>query len=470
MSVRPYQTLAKQQIKEHYVAGRRKVLLKLATGGGKTHIFSDILTETAARGNPCIMVVRGRQLVDQASKRLFHEGVNHGVLMARHWNTNHSALVQICSIDTLLARSYFPPARLVVVDEAHLFTSDGCKEFLEHYRNAFVLAVTATPYTRESLEHLADAVVAPISVSQLISDGFLVPPRYFAPSTPDMRGLHTRNGDYLPEELEERMSVLTGDIVQHWKTLGESRPTICFAVNIRHSKSIVEQFNAAGIPAEHIEGDNTFKEREDAIERLKSGQIKILSNVGVLCTGVDIPFVSAILMARPTKSYNLFIQQAGRGTRICPDVGKKDFLILDHAGNVLRHGLITDEPEIELAGVQVEYRGPRMYTCEKCYVIYTGSVCHACGFVKIEEPELETEPETEDGVLAELEGLPLADEISLFVRRKRELAKRRGYHHNWVYHQTVEKYGDEIAEKVFPTRSRQRSGTPWFLRRARESS
>src|SRR5574343_270990 len=104
MSMRPYQSGAIEEIKFNFSRKIKKVLLKLATGGGKTHIFSDVMMRTADNGKKCIMVVRGRQLVDQASKRLFHEKVNHGVLMANHWNKNPSAPIQICSIDTLITR------------------------------------------------------------------------------------------------------------------------------------------------------------------------------------------------------------------------------------------------------------------------------------------------------------------------------------------------------------------------------
>ena len=466
MSMRPYQEDCINQIARCYSRGIKKVLLKLPTGGGKTHIFADIMKRTAEKGNECLMAVRGRQLVEQASQRLFHEKVQHGVRMAAHWNKNYQAKIQICSIDTLTTRQDYPPAKLVVIDEAHLFQSEKCIQFLSHYHDAYILAVTATPYTQNSLRHLADEIVNPISMQELIDQGYLVRPRYFAPSTPDMKGVHTRQGDYVNSEIEERMNVLTGDIVSHWKSLGQDRPTLCFAVNIKHSKSIVDQFMASGIPAEHIEGDNTFDERKAAIDRLRSGQIKILSNVGVLCTGVDIPFASAILLARPTKSYNLYIQQCGRGTRICPEVQKNDFIILDHAGNVLRHGFITDEPEIDLDGVErKEKSGPQPKVCQKCFAIFTGKFCHVCGF---EVPKCDTlEVELEPGMLRELVNFPKGMEISLFIARCKETQKRKGYNYWWSYYKVKDKYGQDAADKAFPGKKRQeagRSNMPWFLR------
>jgi DNA repair protein RadD len=464
MSMRPYQTNTIHQIQRLYSRGVKKILLRAPTGSGKTHMFSDIMKRTAEKGNPCIMVVRGRQLVDQASRRLFHEGVPHGVRMCDHWNKNYGAKVQVCSIDTLFSRGEFPEARLLVIDEGHLFTSKRCVEFVNHYtqQGTYVLAVTATPYGKESLRHLAEECVSTISMQELIDQGYLVRPRYFAPSAPDLKGVHTRNGDYVNEELEGRMSVLTGDIVSHWKQIAEGRPTLAFAVNIKHSLNIVEQFRGAGIPAEHIEGESTFEERNNAIEKLRKGEIKILSNVGVLCTGVDIPFASAILLARPTKSYNLYVQQCGRGTRIHPD--KSDFIILDHAGNVLRHGFITEEPDVDLDGREVPERvGKAPRVCPECFTIYTGDRCHVCG--KEAPPRDRKDIEIEEGTLRELVDYPKGREISLFISRMKEIAKNRKYKSGWTYHKVKDKYGEEAADRAFPgIRKRNYNNMPWFMR------
>lgn len=122
---REYQTKSISDIREKFREGHRKVLLWLATGGGKTFVFCKMVKDSVSRGKRCIVVVRGRKLVDQASKRLFREGVNHGVLMASHWNYRPQAPVQVCSIDTLISRNLRPDADLIIIDEAHLFTPDS---------------------------------------------------------------------------------------------------------------------------------------------------------------------------------------------------------------------------------------------------------------------------------------------------------------------------------------------------------
>lgn len=457
-----YQQKAVDEIRAHYARGTKRVLLHLATGGGKTHVFSHILKATAERGKKAIMVVRGRQLVDQASQRLFREGVRHGVRMANHWNKDYSASVQVCSIDTLTARgNFWPEADLVVIDEAHMATSKGYHELARRYADSFLLPVTATPYTKDPLRHIADVIVHPISVRELmdmaIETNFtrgLIAPRYFAPSKPDLKGVKMSGDDYSSVDLQERMNTLTGDIILHWKKYAQNRPTILFACNISHSIALANSFRANGIGAEHIEGDNSFAERKAAISRLESGETKVLCNVGVLCTGVDIPFVGALIMARPTKSYNLYIQQAGRGTRPCVERDKRDFILLDHAGNVLRHGFIDDEPEAWLDGKQKIQQELTTKQCEGCYAIFESrgrSVCPECNAALRADVERETTPEQVDGVLAEMITIH-GNEFEAFMHRINRTASLRGYKKGWKWHQVKEKYGEETANTIFPRR------------------
>jgi DNA repair protein RadD len=446
------------EIRSHFKAGHKKVLLHLATGAGKTVIFSEMLKATANNGYRAGMVVRGKQLVEQACQRLLRENVTHGVIQADHWNKNFLAPIQLCSIDTLIARRYEPINwQLMVIDEAHLATTGAYKTFIENFKG-YIVAVTATPWGKNSLSHLAEKVVHPITTKGLIDLGFLKPPVYYAPSKPDLKGVGSRAGDFIADQLEQKMNPLTGDIVEHYRELGEDRPALLFAVNLEHSKMLCDRFNSAGIPAEHVEGMSTFTERAAAIENLRIGKTKILCNVGVMCTGVDIPFLSCIIMARPTKSYNLYIQQLGRGTRPFP--GQENFKILDHAGNVLRHGFMTDEPEVILDGEEKE-RPLALRTCSVCYAVYIGVKCpYGCAPELTEEKERPTVEIA--GKLVQLSEMPEALEVKQFVERCKETQKKRGYKRGWVYYQVKDKFGEKIADELFPKRN-----VPWFATGAR---
>jgi superfamily II DNA or RNA helicase len=133
---------------------------------------------------------------------------------------------------------------------------------------------------------------------------------------------------------------------------------------------VCEYFNSHGIPAEHVDAKSKPKHREDTIKKLESGEIKVITNVNLFSVGVDIPCLDCVIHARPTKSYNFWIQSNGRCTRPFPN--KKDFLILDHVGNIAEHGLIEVEREILLEGWKTEQEnGDVIINCENCYACFS---------------------------------------------------------------------------------------------------
>lgn len=441
--LRHYQITAIDQIRAEFKGGNRRVLLHMATGLGKTVVFCEIIKSLVKNNKKCIMIVRGKQLVEQASQRLFREHVPHGVRQSNHWNKNYSASVQVCSVDTLISREEFPPADVVIVDEAHHAISDGYKRVLSQYPHAFILGVTATPYTDKPLTHVGSKILKPISMQQGIDEGFLVPFRYFAPNNPDLTDVKIVNKEYKNDQLETKMSPLTGDILEHWKNIAENRPSIGFAVNIHHSKSLVEIFNSSGIKAEHVEADTPQDERMAVLERLKAGETKVVFNVGILCTGVDIPFLGAIIMARPTKSYNLFVQQIGRGTRPYP--AKENCILLDHAGNTLRHGFPTEEPEPDLKGkFKTDQTVAKSRICKKCYAIYRGSMCPYCG---LDAPKDPIAIENGEGELTELVVDPLVIKIRKRFKELDKLRKEKGYKKGYAYYTLVDEFGLEYVGK-----------------------
>lgn len=467
---RDYQERAITDIKSEFMKGFLKVLLWLATGGGKTFIFCKMVKDASLKGKKAIVVVRGRKLVDQASKRLTREGVAHGVFMAGHWNYRPNMPIQVCSIDTLLARNIFPEADLVVIDEAHLATSPGYHEFIKHYEKSYVVSVTATPYPEKgTLRHIAQTIVKPTSMLNLINDGYLVDFRYFGAETLDLSNVKVSatTKDYVEKDLEKVMvsGQLTGNIISHWKEIIKDLPTICFAVNISHSKYLVRRFNEAGIPAEHCDADTPEEEREEIIKRLEAGVTKIVSNVGILCTGVDIPILGGIIMARPTKSYNLYIQMAGRLTRpiyaegfdLTTAEGRKAAIaasvkprgiLLDHAGNLDAHEYPTDEPDVDLDGKRKIKVLRESKTCKQCYAVYRASLCPECGF----EPPvsdstvvlIESDEKLKERVEIEID--PVKRAHKSFLKE----AKAKGKKPAWAHHKIVDRFGFEKSLHVLP--------------------
>lgn len=475
--LRPYQEHALNEIRSHFARGNKRVLLHLATGAGKTTLFSAVLKGVHAKGHHGIMVVRGKDLVDQASQRLFREGVPHGVMQGGHWNKNANALIQVCSIDTLHRRKVVPPARIVVIDEAHFACSPSFKWLVDQYPDAYFLPVTATPYVKEGLRHVADHVVFPIAIKDLMTQGYLSKPRYFAPpSDLDLSSVRTdkKTGDYHLTDLAQAVDKahVTGDIIEHYKSLAMGRPAVLFAVSIAHSKEIVASLIAADIPAEHMEADTPQSERKAILARLESGQTKIVSNVGILCTGIDLPYLGAVIMARPTKSKNLHIQQIGRGTRVYP--GKSDFLVLDHARNIEAHGFIETEDRCNLDGV-VATKKQKIVTCKVCYyawdpsevdtgyicqgVLTDGTLCEHDNTPKRSESSAcgKTGDIVTDRSVSLKEITSQVDPVRSFVDKMVARAVARNYKSGWIFHKVKDKFGEHTAQAFWPIIKARRS-------------
>src|SRR5262249_5249823 len=151
--------------------------------------------------------------------------------------------------------------------------------------------------------------------------------------------------------------------------------TVAFAVSIEHSRHLAERFNAAGIPAEHLDGETPTPERDAILQRLEYGVTRVVSNVGVLCEGWDQPSVKCCILARPTKSTGLYLQQVGRILRPWSDPATgqaRRAVILDHAGCAHEHGLPQDDREFTLedtkkrTGHAGDKRETAAQTCPRC--------------------------------------------------------------------------------------------------------
>jgi DNA repair protein RadD len=462
--LRDYQQKAVDEVRNLYSRGVKKVLIHLSTGGGKTHIFCYVLNSLTQKSNKkAIMIVRGKELVNQASRRLIENSVEHGVIMASHWLRRVDAKIQICSIDTLASwhkkGKPLPVADLVVIDEAHLAVSKSFRDVLALYPEAFYLPVTATPHIKKGLRHIADAVVRPITFSELVANGNLVPPRYYCPTKIDLKRCRVKDDEYVTADVEEELerAAILGDVVRCYREHLDGKPAIVFAVSVNHSKKICENFSEAGIRAEHVDANTKDKRRLEIINGMTAGEIKIIVNVGVFCTGLDIPCLAGVIMVRPTKSYNLYVQQIGRGTR--PYHGKKDFLVLDHVGNIMEHGLVENEMECLLDGWEGEPKTKNnLVTCMACYAVFApiekSYVCPVCGHdnKELSEGIIKREDEEDDDLVE------LTDEqkLDLFYKQEVKSLKRirvsKKYKAGWVFFAFRAKYGSDLAAKYVKKR------------------
>lgn len=393
-TARPYQTEAIKQLGEAFKAGYKHIMLMLATGAGKTTIASDIIKRNMER-NPnfkAMFICDRVELINQTSVRFENDGIDHGVIQATHPKENFFKRIQICSIQTLARRDYKKPD-LIFIDEAHTLYAEHI-EIMVKWPEVPIVGLSATPFT-PSLGKYFKKLVVGATTKQLQDLGFLVNAKVFAPSKPDLETIKVtkyknKEDDYDEDQLIDKVMQpkLIGDIVEHYIKLAHGKPAICFAVNIAHSKAIREAFWKANIYCEHLDAYTDDIERKKIIEKFKNGEIQVLTSVDILTKGFDSPAAEVAILARPTKSLSIYIQQVGRVLRISPETGKIEAIILDHSGNTELHGFCNEERDYELddgerkkAGIKYKKcKGEAVNICPSCFFAKTQFKCENCGF------------------------------------------------------------------------------------------
>jgi superfamily II DNA or RNA helicase len=370
--------------------GFRRTLFVLPTGGGKGVVLAYMAAGAAQKGKRVVIVAHRRRLLQQLSKTLKSLNIRHAVLTPDYHGIP-TANVVIASVFTLARRlKRFPTPDLLIVDEAHHCTPDNTwGKVIAHFSSAILVGVTATPERTDGkgLGLVFDNMVVGPSVGELTEQGFLSPVEVYAPPAVDLKGLHTRGGDYVTQELEALMgkAKVTGDAVKHYLTLTPGEMGIAFCVSIKHAEEVAAAFTEAGVPSRAIHGKLSVDEQENLMTAFECGQIKVLTSCDLIGEGVDVPDVRVLIMLRPTKSHSLFRQFVGRGTRIAPL--KKCCTLLDHANNTRVHGFIEDDVEWVLSTEAARKKtagqtGETVRTCPKCFAAHRPAPeCPKCGHV-----------------------------------------------------------------------------------------
>ncbi|WP_299591683.1 DEAD/DEAH box helicase [uncultured Microbulbifer sp.] len=398
ITLHPFQQDLIGELREGLRNGHKRQVLALATGGGKTVVAGELALRAAQRGKKLLFIVHLQELVRQACRHFESIGLRVGVLQGENTAYSpHDDLV-VASIQTFSRREMHRRIDwidFVVIDEAHIL-HEGHIELMRLWNALPFIGLSATPMRQGMGKYFSSLVRGP-SVEWLTEQGFLVPALAYCPGAAALQEMlsavpvgNTVNGrDYKVNELglAMRQKTLVGDIVGTWQQRAEGRQTLCFAVNKAHSREIVDQFLAADIEAAHIEDRTPVEEREILIAAFRKGQIRVLSSVGVLAIGFDVPTASCLILARPTKSLSLHIQQLGRGIRRAD--GKDDCIVLDHAGNVVQHGLPVDfvVPDLDggdkPANSSSRSESPAGVVCANAECSHVMSrevfVCPACG-------------------------------------------------------------------------------------------
>lgn len=480
IALRPYQIEGVDRVRVLLRSGKTRILFVLATGGGKTVVASHIVSNAVTKGSRVLFVAHRRELIKQAWCKLVRNGLapeQVGVVMAgvspgsaelfacdpltlpddelwaRFARRRPMAPVQVASIDTLRNRNK-PPADVVIVDEAHRALAKSYTDLRAAYPDAWHLGLTATPYRADGrgLGDAYDDLVVVASPRLLIDAGALVEPRIFtvpASSLPDLSAVHSRGGDYKEEELERAVDqgLLVGNIVEHWLRRANGVRTVAFACSVAHSKHITARFVEAGVTAEHLDGETPTADRDAILGRLERGETRVVSNCGVLCEGWDQPSVKCCILARPTKSMGLYLQQAGRVLRPYTDPATRqaiEALILDHAGCVVEHLPPQFDRDFSLDDAPKKKKKASLSTapvktCGQCFAVLPTAVrvCPECGF-EFPAPEAKDAPEEQAGDLVEVASATSEQMRAVWD----DLCAKRGTRKaGWVWHKFLERFG-----------------------------
>jgi superfamily II DNA or RNA helicase len=383
--LRPYQHRAIDDLRHAYRSGARAPLLVGATGMGKTVVFSAITASATARGRRVLILVHRRELIHQASSKLTAAGVEHGIIAAGIQPSQHP--VQVASVQTLvrrLATIDWEPC-LIIIDEAHHAAAGSWSQIINHWPGALRLGVTATPCRLDGrgLGDTFDALIEGPSVQMLTSAGYLSPARIFAPPmVADLSQLRRRAGDYANDQAAAAMTrpTVTGDAISHYHRLAGAQQAIAFCCNVAHAVSVRDAFETAGISAALLLGGTA--DRDQVVADFGGALVQVLVTVDVVSEGFDIPAASVAILLRPTQSLGLYLQQVGRVLRPAPD--KDAAIILDHVGNVTRHGFPDQIRQWSLEHGARRAGGnqpsPSVRTCPACFAAFRPAPqCPVCG-------------------------------------------------------------------------------------------
>jgi len=358
MNLRPYQESAINAVCTAYDQNWRQQILAMATGCGKTVVFSSLYEKLKSRlPGKLLILAHTEELIDQsiATMQEINPTLRIDKEMAEHKSDPSQADVVVASVATLgrLNTSRLDKFKTenfdkIIVDEAHHTPAQSYLNVLDAFQiredgtSKLLLGTTATPSRADgkALGEIYKKMTYVYSLRQAIEEGYLVKVRGYKVSTgTSLSDVSTAGGDFNKIELEATINTPERNkaIVGAWQEKGESRSTVAFVAGIAHAKALSEAFNVTGVFAAAIWGDDP--DRTAKLQAFREGGIRILVNCNVLIEGVDIPSISCVIIARPTQSSVLFTQMCGRATRLYP--GKVDCIILDVIDTSGGHSLCT---------------------------------------------------------------------------------------------------------------------------------
>lgn len=357
MQLRPYQEEARVKVQQEWKEGRKRTLLVLPTGCGKTIVFSKIIEDRVKMGERVLVLAHRSELLEQASDKLM-TATGLGTALEKAENTSIGSWFRVVvgSVQTMQREkrlSQFPPNHFntIVIDEAHHAISDGYQRVLEHFGEANVLGVTATP-DRGDMRNLGsyfDSLAYEYPLVDAVKSGYLS--KITAITIPlelDLSTVSQQGGDFKASEIGTALDPYLEQIADEMVKQCKDRKTVVFLPLVKTSQKFRDILNEKGFRAAEVNGES--KDRAEILEDFDKDKYNVLCNSMLLTEGWDCPTVDCVVVLRPTKVRALYSQMVGRGTRLAP--GKENLLLLDFLWHTERHELcrpahlIASSPEV----------------------------------------------------------------------------------------------------------------------------
>lgn len=329
--------------------GHRRVVVVLPTGAGKTLVFGELARGWLADGLGRVLVLAHRdELLTQAIAKLSLMVPRHliGLVKANHNNVDAPIIVaSVQTLDRPHRLAQVGQFGLIVIDESHHAAAASYHRILTEL-GAFepsgpvVVGVTATPKRADglALDSVFQDIVYRKTYTDMMAAGYLVPviSKAFELIPAPTRVARGIDGDYADGALGKLMlgANAPDKIVEAWQEHGEGRKTLVFTPTVSVAKAAATAFQDANVPAGWVSGAQALTDRRQVLADFAAGRLQVVANCSALSEGFDEPSVSCVIIGRPTMNESLYIQMVGRGTRLHPESGKTNCLILDMVGCV----------------------------------------------------------------------------------------------------------------------------------------
>lgn len=357
MKLRPYQEEAREKVRHEWEEGRKRTLLVLPTGCGKTIVFSKIIEDRVRLGERVLIIAHRSELLEQASDKLkTATGLNTALEKAENTSIGSWYRVVVGSVQTLqrekrlkqFPKDYFDT---IIIDEAHHALSSSYQNVLSYFDEAQVLGVTATPDRgdKQNLGKVFDSLAYEYSLIDAINSGYLSKISAITiPLTLDLSKVSQQAGDFKAADIGTALDPYLDQIADEMVKQCKDRKTVVFLPLVKTSQKFKDILNSKGFKATEVNGSS--EDRTEILKDFDNDKYNVLCNSMLLTEGWDCPTVDCIVVLRPTKVRALYSQMVGRGTRIAPN--KKDVLLLDFLWHTERHELcrpahlVTDSSEV----------------------------------------------------------------------------------------------------------------------------